>query len=112
MSQTYRLFYWPIPWINLIQDGWDVHYIGDKDGIEYKEIQRLEEAVTFHAIATGKLRRYFSWQNLVDVFKVGFGILQSLVVIAKVRPQALFSKRQPLLKTHLLELRNFYTYPN
>lgn len=76
----------------LIQDGWDVHYIGDKDGIEYKEIQRLEEAVTFHAIATGKLRRYFSWQNLVDVFKVGFGILQSLVVIAKVRPQALFSK--------------------
>lgn len=76
----------------LIQDGWEVHYIGDKHGIEYEEIQRLDEGVIFHAIATGKLRRYFSWQNLLDVFKVSFGVLQSLVIIAKLRPKALFSK--------------------
>lgn len=75
-----------------IQDGWEVHYIGDKHGIEYDEIQRLDENVVFHDIATGKLRRYFSWQNVGDIFKVGFGILQSLVTIARIRPKALFSK--------------------
>lgn len=76
----------------LIQDGWEVHYIGDKHGIEHEEIQRLDHDVTFHAISTGKLRRYFSWQNVVDVVKVGLGILQSLVIIARIKPKALFSK--------------------
>lgn len=75
-----------------ISDGWEVHYIGDKNGIEYQEIKKSGLDVTFHAIATGKLRRYFSWQNVVDIFKVALGLLQSLVVIAKIRPQALFLK--------------------
>lgn len=75
-----------------IQDGWEVHYIGDKKGIEYKELQKSGLEVTFHGIKTGKLRRYFSWQNLIDVFKVAIGLLQSLAIILKVRPKALFSK--------------------
>lgn len=75
-----------------IKDGWEVHYIGDKKGVEYKEIQKLGFNITFHGIATGKLRRYFSWQNMLDVFKVGFGILQAMLILAKIRPQALFSK--------------------
>ena len=45
-----------------------------------------------NSIATGKLRRYFSWQNMVDVFKVAFGIIQSLFIMLRLRPQALFSK--------------------
>ncbi|MGV3323353.1 UDP-N-acetylglucosamine--N-acetylmuramyl-(pentapeptide) pyrophosphoryl-undecaprenol N-acetylglucosamine transferase [Streptococcus hyovaginalis] len=76
----------------LIQDDWEVHYIGDRNGIEHEEISRLAERVHFHGIATGKLRRYFSWENLLDVFKVAFGVLQSLVLVAKIRPTALFSK--------------------
>ena len=75
-----------------IEAGWEVHYIGDKKGIEYKEIEKLDLDVTFHAISTGKLRRYFSWQNLLDLFKVSWGILQSIFIMLKVRPQALFSK--------------------
>ncbi|KHD45223.1 UDP-N-acetylglucosamine--N-acetylmuramyl-(pentapeptide) pyrophosphoryl-undecaprenol N-acetylglucosamine transferase [Streptococcus hongkongensis] len=75
-----------------LKDGWEVHYIGDKNGIEYQEIIKSQLDVTFHGIMTGKLRRYFSWQNLLDVFKVGFGLVQSLIITAKVRPQALFSK--------------------
>ena len=75
-----------------IEDGWEVHYIGDKNGIEHHEILKSGLDVTFHSIATGKLRRYFSWQNMVDVFKVAFGILQSLFIMLRVRPQALFSK--------------------
>lgn len=75
-----------------IEDGWEVHYIGDKNGIEHHEILKSGLDVTFHSIATGKLRRYFSWQNMVDVFKVTFGILQSLFIMLRLRPQALFSK--------------------
>lgn len=75
-----------------LKDGWEVHYIGDKHGIEYKQLIASGLNVTFHGIATGKLRRYFSWQNMWDVFKVGFGILQSLAIMLKLRPQALFSK--------------------
>lgn len=75
-----------------IADGWEVHYIGDKRGVEKEQIDQSGLPVIFHAIATGKLRRYFSWQNVLDVFKVIWGILQSLVIMLKVRPQALFSK--------------------
>jgi len=75
-----------------IKEGWQVHYIGDKYGIEYQEIQKSGLDVTFHSVATGKLRRYFSWQNLLDGFKVVWGIFQSLGIMLKVRPQALFSK--------------------
>ena len=75
-----------------IADGWEVHYIGDRKGIEYQEIQKANLAIQFHSIATGKLRRYFSWQNLLDGFKVVWGILQSLFILLKVRPKLLFSK--------------------
>ena len=75
-----------------IEDGWEVHYIGDKRGIEHQEILKSGLDVTFHSIATGKLRRYFSWQNMLDVFKVGWGIVQSLFIMLRLRPQALFSK--------------------
>ena len=75
-----------------LEAGWQVHYIGDKHGIEYQEIKKSGLDITFHSIATGKLRRYFSWQNMLDVFKVTWGILQSLGIMLTVRPQVLFSK--------------------
>ena len=75
-----------------IEDGWEVHYIGDKKGIEYQEIKKSGLEVRFHSIATGKLRRYFSFQNMMDVFKVVWGTLQSIAILLRVRPQVLFSK--------------------
>ena len=56
-----------------IANGWEVHYIGDRKGIEYEQLEKSGLPVHFHSIATGKLRRYFSWQNLWDVFKVAWG---------------------------------------
>lgn len=75
-----------------IEEGWQVHYIGDKHGIEYAELEKSGLDIRFHSIATGKLRRYFSWQNLLDVFKVFWGTLQSLGIMLRLRPQVLFSK--------------------
>ena len=77
---------------HFIEDGWEVHYVGDEHGIEHQEITNSGLDVTFHSIATGKLRRYFSWQNAMDVFKVAFGLVQSLFILFTIRPQALFSK--------------------
>ena len=48
----------------MLQQGWEVHYIGSKGGIEESIVAELP--ITFHGIATGKLRRYFSWQNFLD----------------------------------------------
>lgn len=75
-----------------LKDGWEVHYIGDAKGVEHEQVTKSGLKIQFHSIATGKLRRYFSWQNMLDVFKVGWGVLQSVAIIAKIRPQALFSK--------------------
>ena len=88
-----------------IDDGWEVHYIGDKNGIEYQEIKKSNLDVAFHGIMTGKLRRYFSWQNFLDVFKVGIGLLQSLAIIAKIRPKALFSKGVCIILIMLIPAR-------
>ncbi len=76
----------------LLEDGWEVHYIGNKKGVEHDQVTALSNQVVFHSIATGKLRRYFSLQNLWDVFKVSWGLVQSLFLMLRIRPQALFSK--------------------
>lgn len=95
-----------------LKDGWEVHYIGDKHGIEHEQIEQSDFDVIFHSIATGKLRRYFSLKNVLDVFKVGWGVLQSLAIMVKVRPQVLFSKGgfvsvPPVVAANLLRIPVF-----
>ena len=48
--------------------GYDIHYIGSYEGMEKALIE--DYSIPYHGIATGKLRRYFSWQNFTDPFKV------------------------------------------
>lgn len=75
----------------LLKKGYEVHYIGSKNGIE-KEMIKKEKEVTYHEISTGKLRRYFAVKNFTDPFKVAKGILDSLRIISKVKPNIIFSK--------------------
>ena len=74
----------------LLDDGWEVHYIGSRRGIE-ATLTRGSRA-TYHAVQTGKLRRYFSFKNLFDPFKVLAGICQSVYWVAKLKPAVIFSK--------------------
>lgn len=74
----------------MLQQGWEVHYIGSKGGIEESIVAELP--ITFHGIATGKLRRYFSWQNFLDPLKILFGLMQSLWLCIRLRPSIVFSK--------------------
>jgi UDP-N-acetylglucosamine--N-acetylmuramyl-(pentapeptide) pyrophosphoryl-undecaprenol N-acetylglucosamine transferase len=70
-------------------NGWEVFYIGSV-GIEKKII--TAQGVSFHQITSGKLRRYFSFKNFVDVFKIFLGLVQSLMILLLKRPKVLFSK--------------------
>lgn len=43
-------------------------------------------------LRTGKLRRYLSIDNLIDVFRTLFALLRCLVLVRRLRPAAVFSK--------------------
>lgn len=72
-------------------DGWEVDYIGSKNGIERKLINQLD-GVTYHPISTGKLRRYMSKENFKDPFKVLNGTIEAWRIIGKRKPSVIFSK--------------------
>jgi UDP-N-acetylglucosamine--N-acetylmuramyl-(pentapeptide) pyrophosphoryl-undecaprenol N-acetylglucosamine transferase len=70
---------------------WDITYIGSKNGIE-KELVSDLEGVTYKSISTGKLRRYFDWNNFKDPFKVVKGVWDAYRVIRQTKPKVVFSK--------------------
>ncbi|MDR0397138.1 MAG: undecaprenyldiphospho-muramoylpentapeptide beta-N-acetylglucosaminyltransferase [Oscillospiraceae bacterium] len=72
-------------------DGWDIHYIGTADGIERKLIANTP-GVEYHAVPSGKLRRYFDVKNLTDPFKVINGVGKAFALIGKIKPGIVFSK--------------------
>ncbi len=75
----------------LLREGWDVHYIGSESGMEKGLIAGIQR-VTYHGISTGKLRRYFSWQNFIDPFRVIKGYFQAKKLIRAIQPDVIFSK--------------------
>ncbi|MBM7646943.1 UDP-N-acetylglucosamine--N-acetylmuramyl-(pentapeptide) pyrophosphoryl-undecaprenol N-acetylglucosamine transferase [Scopulibacillus daqui] len=74
----------------LIKQGWHVQYIGSKNGIEKQLVAGLE-GVDYYSVSTGKLRRYFDWDNAKDLFKVMGGVGQSYRLIRKLKPHVVFS---------------------
>lgn len=74
-----------------LQRGWKASYLGSKCGIERELVGQLNE-VDYCCIAAGKLRRYFSWQNVIDLFKVVVGVIQSIYYLYKISPDVIFSK--------------------
>lgn len=73
------------------EEGWEIDYIGSKKGIERDLVENLP-GVRYHAISTGKLRRYISKENFKDPFKVLKGTLEAWRIIGKRKPSVIFSK--------------------
>ena len=71
--------------------GYDIHYIGTAQGMEAEKIRAID-GITYHAVKSGKLRRYFSWQNFTDPFRVIAGAFQAGHIIGKLKPDVVFSK--------------------
>ena len=73
--------------------GYEIHYIGSHDGIEKELIGDGHPEVTYHAIQSGKLRRYFSMKNFTDPFRVGAGFFQALIHYSQsLNPKLFFQK--------------------
>ena len=70
--------------------GDEVTFVGTRTGLEEDLVKDLP--ITFYGISAGKLRRYFSWQNFTDVLRIGRGVIQSLALLRRVKPQVVFSK--------------------
>jgi len=67
------------------------YYMGPKD--EFGLLMLSQEDFIIKTIISGKIRRYFSFQNFVDIlFKIPFGILQSFFWLLFNRPDLVFSK--------------------
>ncbi|MDD9952287.1 MAG: UDP-N-acetylglucosamine--N-acetylmuramyl-(pentapeptide) pyrophosphoryl-undecaprenol N-acetylglucosamine transferase [Zetaproteobacteria bacterium] len=83
-----------MPHIALLEEmrarDWDLHYIGSRSGIERQLMHDV--GVKYTPIQTGKLRRYWSFENLLDLFRVVVGVCQSLLTLMFLRPDVVFSK--------------------
>lgn len=76
---------------SLTKDNWEIHYIGTKNGIERTLIAPIE-SVQYHAVESGKLRRYFDLKNVTDAFRVVAGVAQASAVLRRLKPDLVFSK--------------------
>ena len=69
----------------------EFYYLGPKD--ELGLIYLSQEGFIIKTIVSGKIRRYFSLQNFVDIlFKIPFGFIQSIFLLLSIKPELVFSK--------------------
>ncbi len=83
-------------------------WIGSNKGIERQLLKAT--GIPFFGIPAGKLRRYFSLKNIIDIFRVIGGLAASLYILARERPLLLFSKGgyvsvPPVIAARLLGIR-------
>jgi UDP-N-acetylglucosamine--N-acetylmuramyl-(pentapeptide) pyrophosphoryl-undecaprenol N-acetylglucosamine transferase len=64
-------------------------WIGTKDGPEAKFVAGA--GIDFHAVSSGKLRRYFSLRNVTDVFRILKGYAESRRLLKRLRPDVVVS---------------------
>ena len=74
-----------------LEKGWQVDYIGSHSGME-KDLIKKFPTVSYHSVMTGKLRRYFSFQNFMDMIKIPLGCIKATYLIRKINPDVIFSK--------------------
>lgn len=69
--------------------GFDFLFIGSKNGPEKEMVEK--EGIGFKAISSGKLRRYFSVKNILDLFFIIVGFFESIFIILKWKPDLIIS---------------------
>ena len=65
-------------------------YIGAKNGVSETLVSR--SGIKFKGIRCGKLRRYLSFQNVIDLFKVPIGVIEAYKALKGFKPNVVFSK--------------------
>jgi UDP-N-acetylglucosamine--N-acetylmuramyl-(pentapeptide) pyrophosphoryl-undecaprenol N-acetylglucosamine transferase len=73
----------------LRQRGVECAWIGSQGGIEARRAP--EHGIPYHPIPTGKLRRYWAWENLTDLaLNVPAGVWRAYRVLRRLRPRVVF----------------------
>lgn len=72
----------------LQERGYDVHYIGTRDGME----RQLVQGIPYHPIRAGKLRRYLDWRNITDPVRTVSGYFDAKKVLRELQPSVVFCK--------------------
>ena len=69
----------------------EIYYLGP--GL-FLESSLEREVMNFHytVLMTGKWRRYFSFKNFIDLFKISIGVIQALWKVWVIMPDVVFSK--------------------
>ncbi len=67
-----------------------IYWIGSRLGLEKDILERFD--IPFYSIPAGKLRRYFSINNFVDLFKIVAGFIVSIIILKKLKADLVFSK--------------------
>jgi UDP-N-acetylglucosamine--N-acetylmuramyl-(pentapeptide) pyrophosphoryl-undecaprenol N-acetylglucosamine transferase len=52
----------------------------------------IENDITFIPVSAGKMRRYASALNFIDIFKTFFGVISAMIKVFKIYPDVVFSK--------------------
>jgi UDP-N-acetylglucosamine--N-acetylmuramyl-(pentapeptide) pyrophosphoryl-undecaprenol N-acetylglucosamine transferase len=73
-----------------VERGARVTFIGSRSGLEARLL--AGEPVRYHGIAAGKLRRYLSGENVLDLFRVAAGVWQAFWLLRRLAPDVVFSK--------------------
>jgi UDP-N-acetylglucosamine--N-acetylmuramyl-(pentapeptide) pyrophosphoryl-undecaprenol N-acetylglucosamine transferase len=74
----------------LASEGHEIHYAGSRDGIERRLV--ASRGIPYHVLPTGKLRRYLSFENVLDAFRVLAGVCAGWRLARRLRPDLVFSK--------------------
>lgn len=74
----------------LVKRNVEVLFIGSTNGPE-KQIVR-DAGYRYYGVQSGKLRRYFAWLNIIDAIRVGIGLIQSWILLQRLRPEVVFTK--------------------
>jgi UDP-N-acetylglucosamine--N-acetylmuramyl-(pentapeptide) pyrophosphoryl-undecaprenol N-acetylglucosamine transferase len=64
-------------------------WIGTRGGVEERVVGGA--GLPFYAVSSGKLRRYFSWQNFTDVLRIFAGFVQAFFLLGKLRASVVVS---------------------
>lgn len=67
----------------------DLYYLSTEP---YDETALFENSITFKKITSGKIRRYFSLENITDFFKIIWGCFGAFFLVFRLYPDVVFSK--------------------
>jgi len=69
----------------------EIYYLGPEPFLE-SSLEREKMNFNYSILMTGKWRRYFSFKNFTDLFKIAIGITQALWKVWFIMPDVIFSK--------------------